>query len=283
VGPPSNDVVITYSAVTAPAVQFNIFEIYRTARFVLDSIHMVEDQTGGGAEEFWVTGFIQETFPASSAQASSQHKFGPMFAELDPDGPRTGSLPFAKSFFLGKPDTPEWPRAYIGVISVLEEDDGGSLSDWKAHVATIAEAMVDGEVSQDVRDFLEEQFKDFVGENIGQLIQAGGQLAETILLLISETVLGLIGMVVAAATLVIAGIISGMEDEYYGTEAFVFVLPTNITDFVHGLPGQAVGKGYQLDTETLTFKGSTSYPEATAFDGIVEVSFHWEFFDKGQS
>ena len=41
---------------------------------------------------------------------------------------------------------------------------------------------------------------------------------------------GIIGMVVMAAALVISDIISGMSDDYYGTEAFVFVLPTNITD-----------------------------------------------------
>ena len=36
VGPPSNDVVITYSSVVTPPVQFNIFDIYKTATFMLE-------------------------------------------------------------------------------------------------------------------------------------------------------------------------------------------------------------------------------------------------------
>ena len=38
-----------------------------------------------------------------------------------------------------------------------------------------------------------------------------------------------------------------------------------------------------MDFEALTFKGYTSWPEATAWDGMVEVFFHWEFTNKGQS
>lgn len=283
VGPPSNDVVITYTAVVTPGVQFQIFEVYQTATFMLESIHMVEDQTGGGSEEFHVAGFVQESFPASSAQPSGQKKFGPFFAELHPDGPRTKSLSHSSSFFLDKPDAPEWPRAYTVVISVLEEDDGGSLNEWESNVWDIAQEAVSGEVNQVIRDYLEEKFKDYVGDNIGQIIQSGGQIAQTIASLIGTATSAIVGMIVAAAALVIADIISGMEDDYYGTEVFVFVLPTNITDYVKSLPGQAIAGGYQLDTEALEFKGYTSWPEAAAFDGIVEVFFHWEFTNKGQS
>jgi hypothetical protein len=30
----------------------------------------------------------------------------------------------------------------------------------------------------------------------------------------------------------------------------------------------------------MEFRGYTSWPEATVFDGKVWVYFHWEFFDK---
>ncbi|MGH9766078.1 MAG: hypothetical protein ACREAB_01485 [Blastocatellia bacterium] len=283
VGPPSNDVVIKYSATVEPGVEFQVFEIYQTARFVLEEIHMIEDQIGGGAEEFHVAGFVQENFPAGSVQAGGQQKFGPFFAKLDPDGPRTMSLSHSSSYFLNKPDSPEWPRAYITVISVLEEDDGGSFEEWKSSVWDIAQEALSGAVSQITRDLLEEKFKEFVGDNIGQIIQTGGQIAQTIASLISGVTGAIAGLVVAAASLVIADIISGMADDYYGTGVFVFVLPTNITDFVNSLPGQAIGGGFQLDTEGLLFKGPASWPEATAWDGMVDVTFHWEFTNKFQA
>jgi hypothetical protein len=283
VGPPSNDVVITYSAVTTPIVDFQIFDIYHTATFMLESIHMVEDQNGPGTEEFHVAGFVQESFPASSTEAGSQQKFGPFYAELDPDGPRTKNLPHSAAFYLNQPGSLEWPRAYTVVISVLEEDDGGSLNDWESSVWDVAQQAASGEIGQEIRDFIEEKFEDYVGDNIGQLINAGGQLAQEIVSLASSITGGIIGMVVMAAALVISDIISGMSDDYYGTEAFVLVLPTNITDFVHSLPGQHIADGFQLDTESLEFRGYTSWPEAAIFDGVVDVFFHWELTNKGQS
>ena len=283
VGPPSNDVVITYSAITSPGLKFNIFDIYHAVYFNLDSFEMIQDQVGPGVEEFHVSGFVQEIV-ANSSEPVEQRFFGPKSFDIDPDGDRTKYWGSWEGYFLPKPDVPGWPRAYIGAFSVLEEDDGGSLSEWQSQVAAIAEAMVDGEVSQEVKDFLEEQFKDYIGDNIGQIItQVGSQVAETVLLIISETILGVVGAVVAAATFVISAIVSGMGDEFYGTQPFVFVLPTNITDYVHSLPGQSIAGGYRLDAEALDFKGSTSWPEATPYDGRVRLWFYWQFGLKEQS
>ena len=83
-----------------------------------------------------------------------------------------------------------------------------------------------------------------------------------------------------ASALVISDIVSGMGDDFYGTEVFVFVLPTSITDFVNSLPGEPTAGGFQLDTDHLTFRGHSSWPEATLFDGMVRVYFHWEFHDR---
>jgi hypothetical protein len=283
VAPPSSDVVITYSSVVTPSIDFQIFEIYQKATFMLESIYMVEDQNGPGSEQFHVAGFVQETFPISSAELGQQKKFGPTFAELDIDGPRSKSLLQAEDFYLNQPGTPEWPRSYTVVISVLEEDDGGSLNDWESSVWDVAQQAASGEIGQEISNYLEEKFKDYVGDNIGQLINAGGQLAQEIVSLASSITGGIIGTVVMAAALVISDIISGMSDDYYGTEAFVLVLPTNITDYVHTLPGQHIAGGFQLDTESLEFRGYTSWPEAALFDGVVDVFFHWELTNKGQS
>jgi hypothetical protein len=71
--------------------------------------------------------------------------------------------------------------------------------------------------------------------------------------------------VVAAAALVISDIVSGMDDDYYGTKVFVLGLPTNITDFIHSLPGHAIPGGFELESSGLGFQGSTSWPEG---DGV---------------
>lgn len=281
VGPPSNDVVITYSAVLQPSVDFQIFEIYQAAIFQLESIEMIEDQIGSGVEEFHIAGFVQESFPASSTQAGVQDQFGPFYAALDPGGPRSANLPHSRTFFLNKPDTPEWPRTYSVVISVIEEDDGGSLNEWESQVWSVAEQLASGPVAQEIRDFLQEEFEDFIGDNIDDILQAGGQIAQAIVSLISGTVGAIVGMVTAAVALVTADIVSGMADDYYGTEVFVFVLPTNLTDFINSLPGQPKGSDFQqLDTMWSSFQGYTSWPEATVWDGRVNVYFHFEFFDK---
>jgi len=225
----------------------------------------------------------KESFPASSTETGEQKKFGPFYAAIDPDGSRTKNLPHAADFYLSAPSTPEWPRAFSAVISVLEEDDGGSLNEWESTIWTVADAAASGELGQAIRDYIEEKFKDFIGDNIGQLINAGGQMAQELVSLASSIIGGIIGMVVMAAALVIADIISGMSDDYYGTEAFVFVLPSNITDYVHTLPGQPMAGGFKLDTESLEFRGYTSWPEAAQFDGVVDVFFHWELTNKGQA
>ena len=130
-------------------------------------------------------------------------------------------------------------------------------------------------------DLIEDEFKDYVGDNIGAIIQEGGKLADALLALVGEAVFAVLGTVVAAAVFVIYDIISSSADDYYGTEVFAFVFPTNTTDFVDVLPGVPINRGRRLNTQTLEFFGHTQYPEATSVDGIVDVHFHFEFTNKG--
>jgi hypothetical protein len=281
VGSPSDPVVITYSSFFTPPVTFQIFDIYRRAEFHLESIHMVEDQVGPGSEEFHTAGFVQMSFPASSTQAGAQQRFGPFYAVLDPSGPRTKDFGWEAYFYLNNPDTHDWPVAFTLVVSVLEEDDGGSLSGWQSSLWTVADQMVNSEIGQDIRDYLEKNFKEYIGDNLVQIVEAGGEIAEYLGALISSTMAGIVGMVIAAVTLVLSDIISGMKDDYYGTEAFVFVLPTNITDLVHSLPGKITSDGgFELERETIELKGYSSWPDAAAFDGIVDITFHWKLTNR---
>ena len=130
---------------------FDIFEIYQTAWFVLESLEMVVDQDGSGTEEFHVAGFVQETFGTSSALSGEQKKFGPFYAPIDPNGPHTKGLALALPFYLSPPGTPEWPRIFTVVISVLEEDDGGTINDWQSNLWTVAQAAASGDIAQNLR------------------------------------------------------------------------------------------------------------------------------------
>ena len=145
----------------------------------------------------------------------------------------------------------------------------------------MAQAAASGEIAQDLRDLIEEEFKDYVGNNIGAIITTGGDLAEGLLALLGEAVVAVLGTVVAAAVFVLYDIWSSSADDYYGTEVFALALPTNITDFVDVLPGVPINGGRRLNTQTLEFFGHTQYPEATSVDGIVDVHFHFEFTNKG--
>jgi hypothetical protein len=287
VGLPSDPVVITYTGIITPPVEFPLFEIYTRLWFTLGSIYLVKDQIGPGAEEFHIAGFVHESLPTSSTQKGTQEKFGKFYAELpDPDGSHEKQLSHASIFYLNSPSTPEWPRAYTVVISVLEEDDGGSLNDWQATVWAVAKDVISGELGKAIPDWLDEYIKEHLGEewreyvHIG--IHAGGEVAQVIGAIIGSVASGIAGMVIAHAAFVVANIIAGMADDYYGTEVSTFVLPTNTTEYVHSLPGQVTTDGgFELETpDGFSMSGHTQWPDAAPTDGLIDITFHWELAGK---
>src|SRR5262245_55627122 len=140
--------------------------------FVLDSIYMDVESDESGAEEFHVAGFVQEFVPGDVAFIGQQFKFGPHYAVLDIDGPREKTINHAGSFFLEKPSAPSWPRVYTVFISVLEEDDGESLSDWQSQLWNVANNLATGEIGQAILDALQDELKDHLDE-LDQMIQTG--------------------------------------------------------------------------------------------------------------
>jgi hypothetical protein len=213
----------------------------------------------------------------------AQNKFGVgggFYAVLDPDGPRWANFFYAPAIYnLPYPDAPNWPRVYTGAISVLEEDDGGSLNDWESELWNIAQQSLSGDIADNVTNYLEEKFKDYLRNNTTELIHDTVHLAQAIATIVASAQAGIAGLVIAAAALVIADIFSGAADDFYGMQVFVFSLPTSAADYIEGLPGEPLDNGYRLADESLAFRGATSWPEATAWDGMVEVIFHWEFTD----
>lgn len=278
VGPQSDPVVITYSSVTAPQIYLNIFDVYKTAVFTLESIHMIQESEESGTEEFHIAGFVQETLPTSSDHFGDQKTFA-KYTTLNPDGPTWQDLSSSVEFYLGSPLTPDWPRAYTAVISILEEDDGGTLGSWQASIATLAQDLASGDIADAVRDYLDENFEDYM-DDINQLVNAGAEVAQLVASIVGSTTAAIGGMVIAAAALIISAVIASLPDDYYGTEAYVLVLPSNSWDYVHSLPGQITSYGgWQLDSETIEFKGQASWPDAAAWDGMVGITVHWTLRD----
>ena len=119
-----------------------------------------------------------------------------------------------------------------------------------------------------------------MGNNIGELISTGGQVAEAILTLVGEAVFAVLGAVVAAAIFVLyesgraarTTTTAPRSSRWYSHEH-------------HRLRGCAARRANQRRTavkhQTLEFFGHTQYPEATSVDGIVDVHFHFEFTNKG--
>jgi hypothetical protein len=118
------------------------------------------------------------------------------------------------------------------------------------------------------------------------VVNLGGQVGQAIASLVSSTTAGIIGVVVVIASAIAAAIISGMEDDYYGTDVFAFLLLTNVTDFVHSLPKLAeFGPGttsengeFEIAPEFhFFFQGESGLLSAVATDGEVEIRSHWVF------
>jgi hypothetical protein len=277
VGPPSNPVEITYSAIVDPMPSFQVYEIYRSLQIGPRKIHMVEDQVGPGAEEFWIMGFVQEFLPSGSPNPGKQVKFGPLYRVLDPDGPRWADISVPADFWLSNPppDNPDWPRAYTIVVSVLEQDDGGAFNDWHSDLGHIANEFLSGNVASDVRQYLEDQFKEFIKDNWEEVLQQAPAVAQYIASLVSSSVAAVVAEVLLAAAFVISGIISGASDDFYGIQYDTIALLTNAQGYI-GLPGQATNQlpeGFRIETDPITLLGSSSWPEATKYDGIVEIYY----------
>ena len=274
VGPWSLPVIITYEKNESPPQKFEFHDLYRKAKFRLGSIHMVEDQWGPGAEEFHIAGFVQENFPISAGKTGKRVKFK-HYAELDPDGPRDENLGSTHTFHLNNPDQPEWPRSYTTVITIMEEDGGDDLAEWESDIWQISNDMLHGQIADMVGDYLEE-YKD---ELIKQGIHMGAEAVQLIANLATSTAGAIVGMVGAAAAMIISSIILDMEDDFYGVEAATLVLPTNDTEFVDSL-------GSSL-SEKIKFCGAPSAISAGeyrgcrgVYDGVVEVGIRWEFSEK---
>ena len=279
VGQWSEPVIITYATTDAPPVPFDFTKIYRKAHFHLDAIEMVDDQVGPGAEEFYVAAFVKESFPKSSSLTGKIRKMGPYFAELQPYPGSSKLFEKEREFNLNNPDQPEWPRSYAAVITVLEVDDGGTLVQWQEALWDLSKELTSGTVAQQVSEFLEE-LKEDLREDVGAGLYAEGWAA-LVSMVAASTGDFIVAYIALIVTTVAAEIAIGAEDDYYGTEAVVLGLLTNVTDYIQSFPGTLKPDGScRHQEQTIRFKGYPTFPTAAAWDGVVDIIVHWEFSQK---
>jgi len=289
-------VVITYRKSTTPTTTFDFHDIYRKATLCLDKFVLVEDQYGPGGEEYHIGAFMQELFTANGnggkfERPGRQKKLGQYYYEMNP--PKARSFKFNQKGFqqvqcwdfnLDKVKQ-NWPRRFMLVASVMEEDDGGEIGNWKKGFNGMQKALDKG---NDLYKLSESQLKKYIKEygldGVHYLLDVASVIAS------AASQSGPVAIVTTTAIIAgvyIGAIVQDMADDYYGTNAGLLTLPSNRVDEVRKLPGKVVGSGkserYVLKQQTLTFRGPSPALAAVACcDGKVEIKFHWSFSQREQ-
>jgi hypothetical protein len=277
VGQPSFPVTITYAASSQEPTTFDFATVYLKLDFHFDHIEMIQDQSGPGDEEFHIAGFIREV--AGKTAAGGYHKIGPVQVTIDPRGDRKHTFPnLWYPFALSYPDTAHWPRVYSVVFTIMEEDGGEQIGEWLALLWDAAEGILKEKIEDAVKEALEEMTEELIEEVLvasteGAEIAAG--LAGAVASAIAAVVVYVIGEIIAA-------IIADMQDDFYGAKAFVMMLASNrlgqVTALAGGkqLSGQVQPDGSLVMAQTKgRFYGAPGANSASAFDGIVELGWHW--------
>lgn len=304
IGAWATPVVITYVANTAPPTQFAIGHVYRKVTLVLDHFVLVEDQMGPGDEEYHLGGFVQELarvcldsaqqdcrFSQPLAQRTFQHyrvidtggdlpREFPMSHVYDPSSKTLKELPHRWEFDLGMSGQVVGPRQFLLAVSLLEEDAGGSVDNWNAGLGQLQKEVKKG----DILEMAEEELTDYLLENADEIIR---YVADGLRMVsYASDAAGPIGAAIAVVAAVTSIIVADMEDDYYGTRGATLRLVSNRTEEIHKLPGTVVGTGaerrYVVNPQKIEFKGPPASNQAGAWDGIVEIEFHWEFSEPEQ-
>ena len=299
VGPWSAPVIITYGQNTTPSTQFDFDEVYTRARLVLDEIEVVRDQYGPGQEEYYVRGFVQELFMdcqdtnPSECRFSTpgrQYEFGADTTagfDCDNGGPYFRCLsPPVSSEFGSIPDEPAgWrfvltdaPRRLVLTMSMLEEDSGDSVREWGRGFDRLADL---GELA-DLYRMHQDEIEEFVNENAEEILEYvidGIQVVNSVATAAAGPFAGAV-IAVVAITEIVTQIYGDSADDYYGTQATALTLSSNQVGEVHKLPGRQVGQTYVTDIQSLRFYGSPGVTSAGSFDGIVDITYHWEFTNR---
>jgi hypothetical protein len=286
-------VVITYAR--TPDTVFEFPEIYRQAKLVLDEFRVVQDQIGSGEEEYHIAGFMQELFWSPDGggkfnRPGRQIKIGPFYKVMNP--PMTTSFingpydPAKKSWSLVlNTQEDQWPRRFAVLVSVMEQDGGGEIGDWKKGFNAVQAAAKTSPILNMSKDRLVGYIREHGFDGVNFFLDVADAFVAIVTksAVIAGPVL-LIGTFVVLTGVAIWAIWEDSRDDYYGTATGAVTLPSNLVSEVHKLPGTLKGSGkyttYVLKPQTLQFKGPPGATQAASFDGVVEFKYHWEFSDR---
>lgn len=299
IGPWSPPAVIRYGrSYMTPPTEFDIenISVYRKAHFFLDWFKLVQDQPGPGNEEFHIAGFVMQQTPQS---ASVPLKIGPFSFSVDPDDRSEHRFGRQATFHLGTPNITLWPKVLLAVISIMEEDDGGSLNDWHASLADLAQELMSGALAADINAFLREMLEEIKEKRKEMAAELAAETAAYVSALIAATAREVISAFIAVVVAwILAFVRAASGDDFYGTQVYGLTLATNddqlirngkagdiFTSRVVASGGEFTGSeqpdgSFRLSGTELQFIGLGGPDEGSPTSGIVNIMVHWEFDDK---
>jgi hypothetical protein len=279
----SAPVKISYQKSNLPKQLFPGAPVFRTAEGIIDAIELVSAQSGFGDDEIHAAGFVAEYAPGGGSADADFH----YSASLSEGSPKKNIGEAVGKFKLPDPDESTWPRVFAVCVSMMEEDSGGDIAEW----AKATWDWVGGKVYDAIQAWLVEEWADFavtIGIYVWEVLAGVATEVSAVALEAAATALAgacsatLIGAVVAVVVFVIAAIIEGLGDDYYGTDTATVVLPTSLYEYFGAVAGSyAPGDQFNTVSDTIALGGPPAFMSATtAPDGVAAVRFHFRFSDK---
>lgn len=274
----SNPVLLTYQKDMSKPQKFAENIIYRNAVLHIDHLHMVEQQSGSGSDEYWLYATLMASAGEEEAVARDLLKWKAVL-----DGAHdTSVIDFARSFHLENPASARWPKTFALLLTVMEEDGGEEIADTMAEIWTAVSGWLLGEFFDEVKDFLGE-----VGLDDWSTGTIAAGLAGLAAALAGSIAGAIAGMVLVFVNAIISIVTHATQDDFYETKSVVFALPTNTTDYVHqAADGSVMADGsFRFAAEHPEFRYTAiDYEDAPppwqglppVYDGLVEVQVHWE-------
>lgn len=267
----SNPIFIAYQKDDSEVQIFDEDVIYRNAELHIDHLHMVEQQSGVGADEYWLHGALMEV---SGEEEAVAHELPKWFAKLN-GAHNTSIIDYSKSFHLENPSSSRWPKVYSLLLTVMEEDGGEEIADTMQDIWNWVTGRLLGELFEEIKGFLND-----IGLETWSAASIAAGLAGLAAALAGSVVGAVAGLVLAFAAGIIHVISQAAEDDFYESKSVVFALPTNTEDYVHQqVNGDQDGDRFRLKAEYPQFHYWT-LKSIGAYDGLVEVKVHWELYNR---
>lgn len=244
----SPPVTIKYFKSDTP-FHFQGANVLRSLECKLTEVELNIDSNESGGEEFHIAGFLAET-RSDGSNTSWDFEF---YRELDIDTNKTEPLgnigpPDGWAIDLGDPDDESWPKVYTLFVSVMEHDSG-DVAPWIKELYGEVKEFVLERVWAEMKKVLDDLKA--AGKAALAAAVAGAAVAEVaaataaqIAAILSAACAALWVMVALVVAVVIIGeIIEGLDNDSYGSNGEVLVLPTNLYDYFDQVSGEYKSEG----------------------------------------